>query len=363
MTRKALVLALSLVLITQPLFAQETQEKPQEPQGEPYTMQVEVPMTVVDLVFTNKRGNVLSIDFKGDAKNALEVYEDGKPQTIAKFETSEAPLTTVLLVEASPLFGYIRYQNLEAAYLFLQELRRNDWVALVSYDIKPTIEVDFTHDKDEIYQKLTALQIGGFSEANMYDALIFTLDKLKESEEKVKTSIIVVGTGYNTAPSKYGFDDVRRAVREHRTTIFFIDMTWLLELYYDRLEFRGYNIASARLDIFMARAQMQDLAKATGGAMWSPRFETQLPDIYKTIGGYLRAQHTIGYYPTNKELDGKKRKIEVKFKKEFEEYIKGHCAPGGGPCDLNGDEKIDAKDLKEKITIHHRTEYYPGKVE
>jgi len=47
-------------------------------------------------------------------------------------------------------------------------------VALVTFDMKPKMEVDFTQNKDEVRNALYHLYFPGFSESNVYDALLGT---------------------------------------------------------------------------------------------------------------------------------------------------------------------------------------------
>ena len=68
-----------------------------------------------------------------------------KPST--SFGISQAPITTVLLVEfASTTYSFDR-EALLASYTFVSQLKKEDYVAVISYDMKPHILADFTQDK------------------------------------------------------------------------------------------------------------------------------------------------------------------------------------------------------------------------
>jgi VWFA-related protein len=311
------------------------QPKPEEDKT-PYALRVEVPLVEVDVsVIDPKSGTFIP----GLKREHFRVYVDGQEQEIAAFAPTEAPLTTVLVVEASNLFYYIRYDNLDAAYLFLRQLRKDDWVALVGYDLRPRVEVDFTHDRQEVVGALRAMQYGGFSEANMYDAIIDTLDRLKDVEGK--KSIVVIGTGLDTF-SRHTWDDARKAAREHRTTIFCIGMAWPISLALDRAEHRGYRVGDLRMNVNLAEAQMRDLAEQTGGRAYFPRFIAELPNIYQEIGTMLRNQYTLAFHPKPFKKDGKFHKIEVKL-----------TAPDGKPL------KVINQDQKEiKVEVRARKGFY-----
>ncbi|HXE74529.1 MAG TPA: VWA domain-containing protein [Candidatus Xenobia bacterium] len=336
-----------LALAQQPPPSEQKQGpiQPREDKKEeaPYALRVDVPVVSVDLsVVDPKSGTFIS----GLKKEHFRVYMDGVEQEIVAFAPTEAPLTTVLLVEASPYIGYIRYDNLDAAYLFLRQLRKDDWVALVSYDMRPRIEVDFTHDANEIINRLRYMEFGGFSEVNMYDAVIDTLDRLKDVEGK--KSIIVIGTGLDTF-SKHTWDDTRKAARNAGVPIFTIGMGWPVLYAADRVSgnprySRGAQRVAdeLRLRIQLAEAQMRDLSDQTGGRFWNPRFITQLPGIYEEVGTLMRNQYSLAFRPKPFQRDGKFHKIELKL-----------VAPDGTPLKV-----LDQNRKELKVEIYARKGFY-----
>lgn len=312
------------------------QPKPEDEDKAPYALRVDVPLVEVDAAVIDPKSGTF---IPGLKKDHFRLYMDGVEQEIAAFAPTEAPLTTVLVVEASQAFYYIRYDNLNAAYLFLRQLRKDDWIALVGYDMRPRVEVDFTHDPQEVLGALQYMQFGGFSEANMYDAIIDTLDRLKDVEGK--KSIVVIGTGIDTF-SKHTWDDARKAAREHRTTIFCVGMSWPIRLALEQYQVRGYRVGDQLMDINIAEAQMRDLAEQTGGRAYFPRFTGELGGIYGDIGAMLRNQYTLAFQPKPFKKDGKFHKIEVKL-----------VAPDGKPL------KVVNQDQKEiKVEVHARKGYY-----
>lgn len=346
-TLGALLLALLLLVVGSTLLAGAQQPPPprEEPQGPlpppkqeeaPYALRIDVPIVNVDVTVVDKDGNFIT----GLERNHFRVYQDDQEQEIVAFAPSTAPLTTVLLVEANPALGYLLWDNLEAAYIFLRQLRKGDWIALMSYDFKPRLEVDFTQNSQDIATGLRHLQFpAGFREANMFDAVADTLDRMKDIEGK--KSIIVIGTGLNTF-SKHTWDDIRKIAREHRTVIYAIGMTWVLQMYYERAEAYGYNTSIPRMNLLAAEAQMKALAEQTGGRAYFPRFVAEMPGIYGEIGAMLRNQYSLAFRPKDLARDGKYRKIEIKL-----------VGPDGQKLKVVNQ---DGKDVKYKI--YAREGYY-----
>ena len=314
---------------------------PQQPppgQQPGYTLSVDVPLVNVDLTVVDHGGNFVS----GLQKDHFRVYQDGVEQEIVAFAPSEAPLTTVLVLETTPTFYVLLWEKIDAAYMFLRQLRKGDWIALVGYDLKPRVIVDFTQNAYEVGDALHQLQFGagGFRESNTFDAIIDTLKNLGGVDGK--KSIVVVGTGRNTLTT-HVWDDIRRIVREERTTIFCIGMTFLLQNYYDSRETYGdRNVHFQRSELLMAESQLRALAEMTGGRAYFPHFATELPSVYQEIGAMLRNQYTLAFRPRNFQRDGKYHKIEVKL-----------VGPDGQPLKV-----VDQKGKNVKYEIYARQGYY-----
>ncbi len=105
------------------------------------------------------------------------------------------------------------YDALNASYTFASGLKKDDYVAVVSYDMKPQILVDFTQDKRAISGALNMLRIPGFSERNLFDALFDTLDRIDRIEGK--KYIILVSSGADTF-SKLNLDQIHKEDQDHQ---------------------------------------------------------------------------------------------------------------------------------------------------
>lgn len=63
---------------------------------------------------------------------------------------------------------------------------------------------------------------------------------------------------------------------------------------------------------FMADSYLKELADRSGGQVHRADTLAMLPQAFAAIADELRTQYSLGYYPTNREKDGKYRKIQVK---------------------------------------------------
>src|SRR6516165_9411168 len=166
-------------------------EKPTQQGGA--TIALEVPVVTLDVIATTQHGDLLT----GLKKENFRVLDNGVPQTITNAGPSDAPITMVILMEFSARFGgWYSYQAKYWADALFPNLKQKDWVALVTFDMKPRTEVDFTQNKDELRQALYSLYFPGFSESNVFDALLDTVDRLKDV--KGKKSVLVLASGIDT---------------------------------------------------------------------------------------------------------------------------------------------------------------------
>ncbi len=308
----------------------QQQKNPQQPGG--YAISVDIPLVNVDVVATTASGDFIT----GLKKENFRVTEDGVPQAITNFSPTDAPITMVLMIEFSKLgYEYFAYKARNYAYDFLNQLKKDDWVALETFDLKTRIEVDFTKDKNEVRQYLGHLIFPGFSEANLFDAVIETVDRLKDV--KGKKAIFIVASGYDTF-SKHTLDQALKTLQQTDVTIFAVGVARDFFEYYDA---RGGYGGAARVSYYQAENQLRAFCTKTGGRAWFPRFDGELPGIFREVAESLRNQYSLGYTPTNRNHDGKFRKIKVEL-----------VGPDGSPLVVQ-----DQKGKKLKYVVYAREGY------
>src|ERR1700686_2546090 len=312
-------------------------EKPKKIENMPdYSIRVEVPVVTLDVLVTTKDGQTIP----GLRQENFKILEDGTQQTIATFNQTKAPITAVLLVEfASTRYSFI-VEALRASYAFASTLQKDDWVSVVSYDMKPQILVDFTQDKREVQAALNQLRMPGFSETNLFDALFDTLDRIDRIEGK--KYIILVSTGVDTF-SKLHLDQILKKVKSTKdVTIYPISVGFAAreraEIHHCRT--RGI-IPVDNMDYLQADNEMRTFAALTGGRAYFPRFQGELPEIFGQVAADIRNQYSISYHPTNAKLDGTYRKLKVELK-----------APDGGPLKVR-----DQKGKDVKVVVYARDGY------
>lgn len=294
-----------------------------------YSLKVNVPLVNVDVLVTTKDGQAIP----GLKKDHFRILEDGVPQTVTNFSVTQAPITAVLLTEFASTNYVFMIQALQASYAFANTLKKDDWVAVEYYDMKPHVLVDFTQDKKAIYGALNQLRMPGFAETNLFDALYDTLDRLDRVEGK--KYIILVTTGIDTF-SKLNLDQIMKKIKATKdVTIFPISVGFIVREYCEvhRCGYtHGMGIPVSNMDYLQGDNEMKTFAAMTGGRAYFPRFEGELPELFGDITRDIRNEYSLSYSPTNTKLDGTYRKLKVQV-----------VAPDGGPLKIKDQKGKDVK--------------------
>ena len=280
----------------------ESQQPPQEEKApekinpnQVYTLSTQSNLVNVNVLVTDQSGDPIG----GLGEKNFKVLDEGVPQTVTNFSTAKAPLTVCLLIEFSDRWWGFLYLALEDAYQFLNFMEPQDWVAVIDFDMKTHILQDFTHDRYQVRSALDTLRIPGFSEINFYDALAFTLDRMKDIQGR--KAIVVICTGFDTF-SKLTYGDMLKISKGSTTPIYPVSiLEWVSVRYGDSI------------DTLQARNALSYIAKYSGGQAYFPRFEGSLPGIYQQIAGQLRQEYSLGFVPTNPSKDGKYHKLQVEL--------------------------------------------------
>ncbi|HEV2490698.1 MAG TPA: VWA domain-containing protein [Candidatus Acidoferrales bacterium] len=338
MIRGILMIALaSFFVAPQMTFAAPQQQGPVKPpqtqQQQPqYTLTVQSRVVQVNTVVTDQDGNIVT----GLKKENFRITDNGQPQQIVNFEPNDAPITIVILLDFDARFYQIfSYYSQEIAYGFAPHLGPQDWVALVTFDLKPKIVVDFTKNKQEIQNGIATLGFPGFSESNLFDALIDTLDRLKDVQGK--KAILLIAPGDDTF-SKHTLSQTYDALKQTNVTVFCIGSI-------EQLTVTSPN--EGGIGYLQAKNQMEYFARLTGGYAWFPRFQGELPDDFNDVVAFLRNQYSLGFLPPDSARDGKYHKIKLEVVDDK-----------GNPLMVEG-----KKGKMKKVVVYAREGYQAPKAE
>ncbi len=239
------------------------------------------------------------------------VYEDGIRQKGVTVKVEHSPVTVALLME----FGG-RYHELnetvgvEGTHIgrkLLNVIGRDDKVAVFKYADKLDTLVDFNQSRETIDEAFERLDPERFSEANFYDALLGTSNRMREIQGP--KAIIVVSSGLDPF-STASYPQLLQAARDAATAIYTIG---LLPLVKREIATYGAKAPFARIDWDGAERQMEELAAASGGHAYVLESDLEVPAVYDSIMENLRLRYVITYVSSNAESSSRPHRIHVKL--------------------------------------------------
>ena len=271
------------------------------------TFNSESSLVNVDVAVLDNKNNFIP----GLKKENFRILEDNVPQAISNFSMGEAPMTVAMVIEFSARFqafyssGWA--ETLNTTYGFVQSLKPEDYVAVIAYDIKPTILSDFSNNRQQTMEAMSRLRIPGFSESSMFDSLTDTAGRMQKIEGR--KAILLIASGIDTI-SKLTFDKTRKELQEYGVPIYSIEMLQIERLIADGTGRMG---AIQDLTFLQGDNELRTFAKDTGGQAFFPRFTGELPSVFQAIAQSMRNQYTLAYAPSNQARDGKFRKLTVQL--------------------------------------------------
>ncbi|HEY6305841.1 MAG TPA: VWA domain-containing protein [Candidatus Angelobacter sp.] len=266
--------------VQQPGPQLKKQDNKKKTAGTPdYSIRVKVPLVTLDVsVLTPNGYSVPEL-----TKENFRVFEDGVPQTITSFSRKETAVTAVLLVEFSVQSQDLEYPALRACARFAQGLKPDDWTAMILFDREPRIVQDFTQDSRALEATLDATRIPLLREANLFDALDDTLDRLQTVDGR--KYIILIASGQDSF-SKDVLDDVYKKIESARDTVIYALDT-------------GTGMPDRQ-----AINQMRTFARMTGGRVYFPTSLYEYGDVFREVQQSMHNRYTLSYHPTHSGQNG-----------------------------------------------------------
>lgn len=307
--------------------------KNDEPIGQDDVVRVDTALVTVPVSVTDRNGRSIA-DLK---REDLHVFEDNVEQDIAYFASVDKPFTVVLMIDTSSSIWSKLGQIRDAAKLFVDQLRPDDNVMVVSFARGFTIESDVTNDRAKIRKGID--RIGKGLSTHLYDAVEKLMQK-HLSRIPVRKAVVLFTDGVDATSNHATYEGTVHSAEELDALIYPI-------LYdtYDPAADKGQSPAppaatgrlpsilrklplplpsifgssgggtgSTRAEYDRGERYLRDLAEKTGGRLYDANKDlSSLQAAFGFIADELRRQYTIGYYPKKKTGAGERRQIKVRI--------------------------------------------------
>lgn len=286
-------------------------------------LRVETALITVPVTVADRQGRYIPSLRQEDFK----IFENGKEQEIAVFNTSEQPFTVVLLLDVSPSTEYKIEEIQNAAISFVNQLKPNDRVMVIEFDQSLNVLAEPTSDRQKLYKAIRKADFGNGT--SLYDAVKNVITK-RVSQIEGRKAIVIFTDGVDTTSYKAGYDDTLRDAEELDAMIFPV----YYDTYNDQRDRSGGLMTSpfppfpfpgggqrggsfprrpTLRDYERGRKYLGELATRTGGRLYDTETHSGgLEGAFAGIAEELRRQYTIGYYPQVVGEAGERKQIKVR---------------------------------------------------
>jgi len=311
----------------------------------------------VPAVVTDSTGHPVA----GLKADNFRIVEDGQPQTIANFGTTETPFEIALLLDTSGStrddIALIR----DAAMSFIGALRPGDRVGVVAFnsaqngpDSIATVDVlsQLTDDRGQLRQAIENL--GSSNGTPYYDALQKVVDSVfhdpPRDDVRGRRAVVALTDGVDSQ-SNSDFATAKLKLSQAGVACYFVQINTedfvedrlmkdcqddgQLSLSQKQIErYRRLIVPPPKAEDFnsfcrmgpfermsisrelynIARREMNDLARVSGGRSFEAATLADARAAFARVAADIGTLYSIGYYPTNKARDGKFRTIKLELK-------------------------------------------------
>jgi len=225
-------------------------------------------------------------------RSAFQIYENDVQQEIKVFRREDAPVSLGLVIDNSASMLMRRAQVAAAALKLVRASNKDDEVFVMTFNDKPALVQDFTHDIRQLEKSLNKIDSTGATA--MRDALQLGLEHLKRLAKNDKKVLLVVTDGEDNS-SLERLDRLVRVAQQDGILIYAI----------------GLLASETPKSASLAKRDLDALTVATGGEVFYPAALSEVDDIAEHVARDLRNQYTIAYDPTDQRQDGTFRRIRV----------------------------------------------------
>jgi VWFA-related protein len=247
-------------------------------------------------------------------QSAFQVFEDGQPQKITFFTSTDVPVAVGLVVDNSSSMIPRRQMVVSGARSFIESSHPEDELFTIIFNEHVRLglpeTVLFTQNHQLLESTLTLHRAGGMTA--VHDAVVAGLEHLLEATHQ-KRVLVLLSDGDDNASQHREADILRRALRSDALV---------------------YTISTASLGAEPGnRGLLRRLAEATGGVAYFPDTEAETVKAFATIARNIRRGYSIGYVPANPVTDGRYRRLKVTVAAPGQRRLRviardGYFAPG-----------------------------------
>lgn len=270
--------------ISQGEIISRPQQSPEE-MDEGTTVRINTRLVSIPIIATDATGRYIT-DLK---EQEFHIYEDGIEQQIASFSLVEQPVNVILLLDVSGSTDWTLDKLKSEAIAFVEQLRPNDYVFVVSFDNVPhALHNQATNDQIVLREAILSAQTSG--RTSLYDAVHSVIERILKPVRGRKALVIFTDGLENSSlvGTKKG------TLRDS-----------------EELDALIYTVQYSSDLIFMENKYLKRLAENTGGRFYKGNNEKKVRQAFALLAEELRRQYTVSYYPRAPAVSGQSHDVKV----------------------------------------------------
>jgi Ca-activated chloride channel homolog len=306
-------------------------------------------------------------------KDDFHVWEDGVEQRVAYFASTEKPFTVALLIDTSGSTRFRLDEIQDAAIAFVEQLRPDDRVMVVSFSDKIRVLSQATNDRNALRDAIRRTEPG--SGTRLYDAVDQVINQSFNHIEGRK-AIVLFTDGVDTTSKNATYESTLRDAEELDALIYPVEFDTATDMgagwpgsggsrrgrggrnggggngggypngngggsgnifedvlgiilgggnngggngggnYPGNRRGRGGNwpgggSGNSRSEYELGDQYLHDLARVTGARLYNSE-QQNLDVAFRAVAEELRRQYSLGYYPKNAPHPGERRNVKVR---------------------------------------------------
>jgi VWFA-related protein len=305
-------------------------------------------------------------------KDDFHVWEDGVEQRVAYFASTEKPFTVALLIDTSGSTRFRLEEIQDAAIAFVEQLRPDDRVMVVSFSDKIRVLSQATNDRYALRNAIRQTEPG--SGTRLYDAVDQVINQSFNRIEGRK-AIVLFTDGVDTTSKNASYESTLRDAEELDALIYPVEFDTAADMgagwpgsggsrrggrggrnggggngggyppggngggsgsvlgdllgiilgggsngggnYPGNGRGRGGNwpggggSGASRNEYELGDQYLHDLARVTGARLYNSE-QQNLDVAFRAVAEELRRQYSLGYYPKNAPHAGERRNVKVR---------------------------------------------------
>ena len=270
-------------------------------------------------------------------KEDFRLWEEGVEQDIAFFSAVDKPFSLVLMIDTSGSTRFRLEDIQDAAITFVNQLRRDDRVMIVSFDDDVRVLSEFTTDRYRLRDAIRQTQTGNGTK--LYDAVDLVINR-RLSQVSGRKAIVLFTDGVDTTSRFASYSSNVTDAEELDALVYpiqydtFSDMSggggWpgaggssgtindILGQIFGGMR-RGGGSSGGRRGSGTTRGEyetanryLKEMSERTGARTYQADSIQNLATAFSNIAEELRRQYSLGYYPKNAAQAGQRRQVRVR---------------------------------------------------